>query len=71
MRSFDIWDSSKKPFFWFRWYVNSLLFRMHFKIPSNYNYLAPGLEIKFACEEAEKAGAKTYFLGAELNQKTW
>jgi len=33
--------------------------------------LKPGLEIKFALEEAEKAGAKTYFLGPEFDQKTW
>ena len=37
----------------------------HFSIPENYGLTKPGLEIKFACEEAEKVGAKTYFLGAE------
>jgi len=29
--------------------------------------MTPGLEIKYACEEAEKAGAKLHFLGPELN----
>lgn len=33
--------------------------------------MKPGLEIKFALEEAERAGAKTYFMGAEFNQETW
>lgn len=35
------------------------------------NVLRPGIEVKFACEEAEKVGAKLDFLGAELDQKTW
>jgi len=33
--------------------------------------MKPGLEIKFACEEAENLGAKTYFMGPELDQGTW
>lgn len=33
--------------------------------------MTPGLEVKFACEEAEKAGSKMYFMGAEFNQNTW
>jgi len=35
------------------------------------NFFRPGIEIKFACEEAEKVGAKLEFLGAELDQLTW
>lgn len=27
--------------------------------------------MKFACEEAEAVGAKTYFLGPEFDQITW
>ena len=33
--------------------------------------MKPGLEVKYACEEAEEQGAKTYFLGPEFNQTTW
>lgn len=33
--------------------------------------MKPGLETKFACEEAEKIGANLYFLGTEMNQVTW
>jgi hypothetical protein len=47
------------------------MFKYHFRIPSNFTFLKPGLEIKFACEEAEKAGAKLEFLGPEMCQKTW
>jgi len=53
--------------FWARFYSYSIFFKNHFNIPSNYTFLKPGLEIKFACEEAEKLGAKTYFLGPEFN----
>jgi hypothetical protein len=45
------------------------LFNWHFKIP--FDFLRPGLEIKFACEEAKNVGAKLEFLGAEFNQVTW
>lgn len=31
----------------------------------------PGLETKFACESAEKVGARLDFLGPELDQSTW
>ena len=47
----------------------SALFKNHYKIP--FNFLRPGLEIKYACEESARLGAKTYFLGPELNQGTW
>jgi pheromone shutdown protein TraB len=33
--------------------------------------LKPGLEVKYALEEAEKKGIETKFLGAELCQVTW
>ena len=45
------------------------LFKHHFGLSENYT--KPGLEIKFALEEAEKLGAKTYFLGAHYNEITW
>lgn len=45
------------------------LFNSHFKLPDS--YVKPGLEVKFALEEAEKIGAKTYFLGAHNDEVTW
>lgn len=41
------------------------LFKYHFNIP--FNPFRPGLEVKFACEEAENVGAKVHFLGPELD----
>jgi pheromone shutdown protein TraB len=46
-------------------------FKFHFKIPDTFTFMKPGLEVKYACEEAEKAGAKTYWLGNEMNDVTW
>jgi len=43
------------------------LFKYHFNIPSNFAFLRPGLEMKFACEEAKNVGAKLHFLGPELD----
>jgi len=47
------------------------LFRWHFRFGKSLGFYKPGLEMKYACEEAEKCGAKTYFLGTEFNQTTW
>lgn len=69
--SFNIWHPTRAPLFWFKFYAYSLMFKFHFKIPQNFTFLKPGLETKFALEEAEKIGAKTYFLGAEFNEDTW
>ena len=69
--SFNIWNPTRAPIFWARFYLYSFLFKFHFRIPASFNYLAPGLEVKYACEEAEKQGAKLHFLGAELCQRTW
>ena len=33
--------------------------------------MRPGLEMKFACESAEKVGANLEFMGASLCNKTW
>lgn len=33
--------------------------------------MKPGLEVKYACEEAVKSGAKLEFLGPEFDQVTW
>ena len=71
MESFNIWHPTRAPLFWFKFYTYSLMFKFHFKFPQNFTFLKPGLETKFALEEAEKIGAKTYFLGAEFNEDTW
>lgn len=57
--------------FWARFYVYAGLFKYHFRIPQNFPFLKPGLEVKFALEEAEKQGAKTYFMGSEFDGETW
>lgn len=68
MQSFSMWNSTRAPVFWFRFYTYAAMFKYHFRIPSNFTFMKPGLEIKFACEEAEKAGAKLEFLGPEMCQ---
>jgi hypothetical protein len=71
MQSYNIWDPSRAPLQWMRLKMYAWLASWHFGMPDNYSMLSPGLEVKFACEEANKLGAKTYFLGAESCQKTW
>ena len=53
-----MWQPTRAPVFWFRFYTYAAMFKFHFKIPSSFTFLKPGLEVKFACEEAEKQGAK-------------
>ena len=64
-----MWNPGRAFLFWGRFYIYSALFNYHYKIP--FNFVRPGLEIKYACEESASVGAKTYFLGAELNGDTW
>lgn len=52
-------------------YFYHFFFKMHYRFGHDFNFLRPGLEAKFACESAEKVGAKLSFLGAELDQATW
>jgi len=66
-----MWNPTRNLLFWARFYAYSACFKFHYKIPQHYSFLKPGLETKFALEEAEKSGAKTYFMGAELDGKTW
>ena len=63
--------SSRSLMFFAKFYASIAAFRWHFRIPATFTWLKPGLEVKFALEEAEKVGAKTYFLGPEFDQKTW
>ena len=67
----SFYQSNRMGVFWFRFYTYCAMFKLHFKIPSNFTFLSPGLETKFALEEAEKVGAKKYFLGTEFDGVTW
>lgn len=68
-RSFNMWFPTRSLMFQVRYGIYSALFNRHFKIP--FNFFRPGLEVKFACEEAKNVGANLQFLGAEFNQITW
>lgn len=54
MNSFALWNNTKHAWFWARFGMQAMLFKHHFKFPDNYNFLNPGLEMKFALETAEK-----------------
>jgi hypothetical protein len=45
--------------------------KINFYSGSHFKFYIPGLEIKYACEAAEKVGAKLMFLGPELNNVAW
>lgn len=69
LKSFNMYNPTRAGAFWARFYMYCGLWRRHYKIP--FNFLRPGLEIKFACEAAKNQNCKTYFLGPELDQLTW
>lgn len=54
-----------------RFSMFSLALRYLYKIQDHFEFYLPGLEIKYACEEAEKLGADLQFLGPELDNTTW
>ena len=47
------------------------MFSLHFRIPESWGFYKPGLEVKYALEESERLGAKTYFLGPHVDKVTW
>ena len=63
--------NSRKAVFLFRIWITNLFYRFFFRLGVDFNPLIPGLEVKYACEEAEKVGADLQFLGPELNDVTW
>jgi hypothetical protein len=46
-------------------------FAWHFRFGYEFKFWLPGLEIKYACESAEKVGATIQFIGSELNPVTY
>ena len=71
MKTFDYYYSNRKWIAMFRLGLYNSMLRMHFGFTPEFQPLRPGLEVKFACEAAEKVGANLSFLGPELCQNTW
>jgi len=62
--------STRKFLFLSRMGIYYLLFRLHYGFGYDFQFTVPGVEVKFACEEAEKLGAKINFLGDEFDPVT-
>ena len=54
---FDYLHATRKFLAYFRFSLYSLCFKWHFRLGADFNIMKPGVEMKFACEEAEKSGA--------------
>lgn len=63
--------SFRKLNFLFRIYFNYFLIQNHFRFGFDFKFWIPGIEMKFACEAAEKVGAEIQYLGAEINPVTY
>jgi hypothetical protein len=63
--------NSRKFLFLTRMYFYMAVYKWHFRFGQELKPHEPGLEVKFACEEAERQGAKLYFMGPEMNKETW
>lgn len=61
---------SRKFIFLTRWAMYYYTFQWHFRFGFDFKFWLPGLEVKYACEAAEKVGATLQFLGSELNGVT-
>jgi pheromone shutdown protein TraB len=62
--------STRKFLFLSRWALYSRAFLYHFRFGFEFKFWLPGIEVKYACEAAEKAGAPIKFLGTEFNKIT-
>lgn len=71
MKNIDYYYSNRKWLGLLRIGIYNWLFRFHFGLREDFRPLRPGLETKYACEAAEKVGAKISFAGPELNGETW
>ena len=67
----DYYNSNRRWLQLMRLGAYSSLFRWHFGFKTNFAPMRPGLEVKYACDAAEKVGAKLEFLGPEMDQTTW
>lgn len=57
--------------FWLRMALLNATLRYVYRPGDHFKFYYPGLEIKYACEEAERMGSELHFLGPELNKITW
>ena len=71
MKTIDYYYSNRKWVSLMRLGIYNALFRFHFGFWSGFQPFRPGLEVKNACEAAEKVGANLEFMGPELDQVTW
>lgn len=53
-----------------RWAYFVLFSKLFFGLPYEYNPFAPGLEVKYALEEATSLDSKIVYLGYEFDQST-
>lgn len=65
------YNNSKRAVFYARAALYFPMITGFFGWSSNSKFWLPGVEMKFACEAAERTGAKLVFLGSEFNQNTW
>jgi hypothetical protein len=63
--------NSRKLIFLARQYFTYFLFQSHFRFGHDFKFYLPGLEVKYACEAAEKVGAQLHFMGSEINPVTY
>jgi len=71
MKTIDYYFSNRKWVAMLRLGIYNSLFRFHFGFWDNFTPFRPGLEVKNACEAAEKVGAEIEFMGPEFDQSTW
>lgn len=71
MQTIDYYYNNRRWLSLLRLGVYNSLFRYHFGFKREFAPMRPGIEVKFACEAAEKVGAKLSFMGPEMDQQTW
>lgn len=67
----EFYWNSRKWMFMTRIGAYASICKWHYRFGFDFNMLRPGLEVKYACEEAGWAGAELKFLGTELDKDTW
>lgn len=68
-QSYDYYYSNRRWLSAARLYLYGHIVKFHYGLLTNQgdDFFNPGLEVKFACEAAERTGAKLEFLGPETD----
>jgi hypothetical protein len=69
-KNIDYYWPTRQFIFRTRLWLYKAAMQFHYRFGPEFNFTQPGLEVRNACQSAQKVGAKLTFLGSEMNRET-